>query len=792
MTAVWAMLLLAVAPLRMMAQFWEVDPGFTTKLEAPFDLDRQVAAMVRQPDGKVIIAGLFDRINGVAPATAPGLVRLNADGSTDTTFNATTGGYAMALYLQPSGKIVTNAGLRLNADGSVDTTFNADGAIKSVATLDATGRIYGRRADGTVARFSADGVEDSTFRPSQATVSGGRLVAFADGTVAVGTGGTGTGIIGAVRLKADGSPDPAFVLSSKNLPTKMLDMLALPDGRLLIYGTRTAQYGVAMQFVRITTTGAVDYNYIAPSSNSSAPGQADAFILGGVLYDLLHDAKATAGATVQGTISFNLEATANVAAGDTLVLATTQWGHGSTFARYRRVATGDLTIDPRPTITLQYQPPAPGAPPVSFQMGDSLVLTGTAGGLYPLNVQWTLDDKPIVGATQEVYWNHSLQGTDAGTYAFTVTNAYGTATSKPVTVTVDTTPRPVVVTQPMTNVFAAPGQSVVLSVGAKANPNPTFAWTFNGKSIPYTWGSDYSNVRIDNVSAANAGVYQVKITSGDSVTTQTAILGINTPDKVSGFGREVAQDIVHPNGNVYDQVLLEGAAATIKADAGQITRLSYVDLSDDIVQVEFSGAGSLTLRLDNASGPAEAVNYQQPGVRYMKGHGSIVITAADETTHVAVFTVGRANAVNQSLFTEGVDYDGVADVGSLAIVSNNGKFGGLRSGDASYTATEGMAGVYAPAVEFTAPVYINDVNASGTATPALVFGSVADIAITGGDLAQDNGAPVHVGGIAALRFTAGTTSQGDTLPAAVTPARFVRESDGADITDQILVGTPTQ
>ena len=103
-------------------------------------------------------------------------------------------------------------------------------------------------------------------------------------------------------------------------------------------------------------------------------------------------------------------------------------------------------------------------------------------------------------------------------------------------------------------------------------------------------------------------------------------------------------NIRHPNGNIFDQVLLTGTAETITADPGKVTRTSYIDLTDDIVQIEFSGAGTLSVVLDRASGPAAPLNYQQPSVGYMKGHAGIVITGANETTNVSVFSVGRATA----------------------------------------------------------------------------------------------------------------------------------------------------
>ena len=173
----------------------------------------------------------------------------------------------------------------------------------------------------------------------------------------------------------------------------------------------------------------------------------------------------------------------------------------------------------------------------------------------------------------------------------------------------------------------------------------------------------------------------------------------------------------------------------------------------------------------------------------MKGHASIVVTGADETTNLSVFSVGRSTAINQALFRSDVTYDGFADIASIAILSANGKFGGLRTANASYLATDGITGIYAPGVQFTGPVYVGDIGASATAAPMLILGSATDVRITGGDLTQANSRPVVVGGITQLQFTAGTTSHGVLLPAQTNHARL--EAGGVDVT-ATLVGTAGQ
>jgi hypothetical protein len=261
-------------------------------------------------------------------------------------------------------------------------------------------------------------------------------------------------------------------------------------------------------------------------------------------------------------------------------------------------------------------------------------------------------------------------------------------------------------------------------------------------------------------------------------------VGITSTAKVSGSGTVVRSDIVHPNGNVYDQVLLTGSSATITAEGTKVTRISFIDLNDDIVQVEFSGAGTVALSLENPSGPAAPVKYNQPDIAYMKGHASLIVTGADETSNLTVFTVGTATAVNQALFPAGTTYDGVADIGLISIATTNGKFGGIRAANASFFRTTGLTGISAPGVAVQGPTFVGDITADTNATPVLIFGSTTDVRITGGDLEQLNNRAVQVDGITRMNFTAGTKSSGATLPAQANRARL--EQNGVDVTTQLV------
>jgi uncharacterized delta-60 repeat protein len=98
-----------------------------------------------QENGKIIVAGGFLQFAGI-PSNR--ILRLNQNGSLDTTFNTGHGAnhWVEALAIQPDGKIIlagaftmfdsipANRIVRLNEDGSIDTTF--------ITGTGANGRIY--------------------------------------------------------------------------------------------------------------------------------------------------------------------------------------------------------------------------------------------------------------------------------------------------------------------------------------------------------------------------------------------------------------------------------------------------------------------------------------------------------------------------------------------------------------------------------------------------------------------------------------------------------------------------
>ena len=326
----------------------------------------------------------------------------------------------------------------------------------------------------------------------------------------------------------------------------------------------------------------------------------------------------------------------------------------------------------------------------------------------------------------------------------------------------------------------APGARASLTVEASGTGPFVYQWSRDGVVLP---DSGATLVR-DAVGSVDVGLYHVRVSGpGGVVESAPVVLGLKLGTKAWGEAVEVASDLVHPNGNVYDQFLLTGLAATVTADPGQVTRLSFVDLNDDILQVEFSGPGSLSLNLDAASGPALPRLYVQ-SVAYRRGHARVVLVGARATTHLSIFSVGRANAVNTALFRADAAYDGWADVASVAVVSDDGRLGGVRAANVGFFAARGVTGLYAPGVVLEGPAYVGDLAAFDAAAAMLVVGAVADARIAGGDLLQPGGRAVRVAGLGKLRFTAGVDSHGRGLPARKNAARL--ESGGRDVTNDVV------
>jgi uncharacterized delta-60 repeat protein len=211
---------------------------------------------------------------------------LNADGTRDTTFNASADGTVHALAAQVDGKIVAGGSFsqlngqsrrclgRLHADGRLDSAFPDPGilfspaagaAVRSLA-IQPDGKTLvggffdrvGGAARFNLARLNPDGSVDAGFAPG-ASASVHSLAVQADGKILAG--GSFTTLAGQPRnrlgrLYPDGSLDATL---NPGAGWRVSCTVVQPDGKILVGGGFTAIGGISRSCIaRLWPDGTVD------------------------------------------------------------------------------------------------------------------------------------------------------------------------------------------------------------------------------------------------------------------------------------------------------------------------------------------------------------------------------------------------------------------------------------------------------------------------------------------------------------------------------------------------------
>ena len=163
-------------------------------------------------------------------------------------------------------------------------------------------------------------------------------------------------------------------------------------------------------------------------------------------------------------------------------------------------------------FTLDLQTPV--APKATAQVldgaltsGAPAVFSGSVSGTAPFKVQWYANSSPISGATNLRYVIPAATAANSGSYTLQVTNAAGTATSAPVTLTVQGPPT--ITSQPL-GVSVSTGGSASLSVTASGSGPFSYQWTLNGTAIP---GATQATYTLSAVTAAAGGSYAVIVSN---------------------------------------------------------------------------------------------------------------------------------------------------------------------------------------------------------------------------------------------------------------------------------------
>lgn len=325
-----------------------LDASFDNDTIAPSETTNSwgAAALAYQPDGKILVGGVF-KVND--ETATRNLVRLNADGSLDTTFtfNLTTAQFGpRRILVRPNGKILISSEslttpngvegiVQLNQDGSIDTSFDAavtaptrniefqngkllavSGATTEIARLnddgsyDQTftrrpaeffqvhvqpdGKIIGQR-QGTpsLVRLNANGTDDTTFQNFQLPVF--RAAVQADGRIVIGSGNNPQTLS---RLLPNGAPDASFP-THMQLNVQIYSLALQADGKVLIGDqTNGAVTSPLNFFMRFNADGSRDTSFntgtgfqlLTPGRVGAFAVQPDNKIIIGGKFDLVNNA----------------------------------------------------------------------------------------------------------------------------------------------------------------------------------------------------------------------------------------------------------------------------------------------------------------------------------------------------------------------------------------------------------------------------------------------------------------------------------------------------------------------
>jgi uncharacterized delta-60 repeat protein len=248
-----------------------------------------VTKLALQADGRILILGMFDEVNGVP---RPGLARLLRNGQLDRSFDPGSGFdlRPRALLVTPSGLIyvggefgfyqgVAARGLiRLLPNGARDPDFTQGSGVQAgrdvyALALQPDGRLlvggsfetYNGTAAPFITRLLTTGVVDSTFTPGTGANNSVRVIQYTS-TDRILIGGNfnsfnGSTRNGIARLGVNGVLDPTFnSTTTLQSGAQVDDIVFQPDGKVIALGGFTASSG-DFNLARLNSNGTLDTSF---------------------------------------------------------------------------------------------------------------------------------------------------------------------------------------------------------------------------------------------------------------------------------------------------------------------------------------------------------------------------------------------------------------------------------------------------------------------------------------------------------------------------------------------------
>lgn len=518
-----------------------------------------------QADGKIVVAGETNDSSGSNANFA--VVRYNANGTLDTTFNMTgkvvTGigsldDYATCIGIQSDGKIVvggytyvsadsTNFALaRYNTNGVLDTTFNTTGKVSTdlggvevaealivhgtgkILVAGFTGNVAGDYTNSALVRYNANGSLDTTFNTTGKVITNmgptynyiDAIAVQADGKI-VTAGSMVEAGLGVARYTTSGALDTTFNSTGKVMAhfigagegDVVHGVTIQGDGKIVVAGSTRIADEDDVALVRFTSSGTMDTGF----GNSGVA---------------INNFSADAGADIAYAVRVLSDGTLMVA-GDT---ATSAAGYDFLMAKYQAVGvavpmplatTNDASDITRTSAVLHGSVNAKGiSTTVSFEYGITTDY-GSTMAASPESLTTSTDTAvtaTLSGLQEATTYHYRIKAVTADGEVLGADRSFTTDEPPP--------PEPPVITSSPASITAEAGTSFAIGVQATGD-GLTYLWKRNGANVT---GGTASTLNITNFQSALAGSYVCAVTNAAGVTVTSGAAALTL---VSNFNTAV-------------------------------------------------------------------------------------------------------------------------------------------------------------------------------------------------------------------------------------------------------------
>ncbi len=491
-------------------------------------VDNQITKILRQRDGKILVAGNFNNVEFVNRRF---IARFNADLTFDTNFHN-----ALFKSFSVNGPESAVTDMALQADGKILLT-GGFGSVTGAANTRGVARL---NTDGSVDDSFVSGVANFGSCSAVEVLPDGRILLFANG-------GYGGHISSLYRVSPNGTVDPGFTVSANG---SLSCMAVQTNGAILVAGSFTAINGSSNALIaRLIGNAQVDTNFVTGITNATAQNQViirtmavqenGRILVGGTFL--------TFGPFRNGLARFNADGSADSTfifqqgigddytadVNEIALFADGRIAVGGRFATWEGTAENGLAILNGDPVLLGF----------ASQPVDQFVPTGTtvqfsaqAVGEPVIGYQWfrgispLADTANISGATTPSLTVNGATEADAGLYSLRITNGSGTRLSLPAELFI--LGAPIFREQPNGGIYFT-SNSISLRATVLGIAPISYQWLLNSNII-----ANATNISLSftNLNLTNSGDYQLVASNTlGAVTSVVAKLTVlNPPATLSG------------------------------------------------------------------------------------------------------------------------------------------------------------------------------------------------------------------------------------------------------------------